>query len=276
MKSAYICPVCGEMLEEREKTYICANRHNFDKAAEGYVNLAPPRKDAERSGDAVESCKARRRFLETGAYEKLALAVCDRLSDNRIGQNGDLIVDAGCGEGYYARFVKAHFPQASLYGVDLAKSAVKMAAKAEKSKGESDRCRFAVAGIFALPFADESVAAVLSIFAPIADKENHRVLRKDGILVVACPGKRHLFGIKERLYDTPLENEEKMPDYEGFLLEEEKHVSYEMTLTGEQAADLFAMTPYYWRSAAEVRQKSAELGKTVTQADFLIKVYRKK
>ncbi len=274
MKTHYICPVCGETLDEAEKNYLCPNRHNFDKASEGYVNLAPPKKDADRSGDAVESCKARRRFLETGAYACLADALCDALDTCGIGKDA-LILDAGCGEGYYTRCVKKRFPGAFLYGVDLAKSAVRMAAKAEKNKAEAEKCHFAVAGIFDLPFAGESAEAVLSVFAPVADAENRRVLKKGGVLLVACPGKQHLYGLKERLYDTALENEEKTPEYEGFALTGETRVKSELHLTGEQAADLFAMTPYFWRSSEQVRQNSANLGETVTTADFLIKIYRK-
>lgn len=275
MKTYFTCPVCGKPLEQTEKSFVCADRHTFDTAAEGYVNLAPPRKDADRSGDAADSCKARRRFLETGAYEPLANALCEAFASFGTLSPGDLIVDAGCGEGYYARFVKNRFPQAEVYGLDLAKSAVKMAAKAEKNKDMSAKSHFAVAGIFDLPFADESTAAVLSVFAPVADQENRRVLKPGGLLAVACPGRQHLFGIKERLYETALENEEKTPLYEGFSLVAEKHVCYEMTLSGEQAADLFAMTPYFWRSTAEVREKSVNLGQTVTKADFLVKIYRK-
>lgn len=150
-----------------------------------------------------------------------------------------------------------------------------MAAKAEKNKAEAEKCHFAVAGIFDLPFAGESAEAILSVFAPVADAENRRVLKKGGVLLVACPGKQHLYGLKERLYDTALENEEKTPEYEGFALTGETRVKSELHLTGEQAADLFAMTPYFWRSSEQVRQNSANLGETVTTADFLIKIYRK-
>lgn len=275
MKTYYTCPVCGEMLEETEKNLFCTNHHNFDKAAEGYVNLAPPRAGADRSGDAAESCRARRRFLETGAYQRLADALCDALAAQEPGQEDALFIDAGCGEGYYARCIKARFPKAALYGVDLAKSAVKMASKAEKNKKDGEKCHFAVAGIFELPFADESASAVISVFAPVADKEKCRVLKKGGVLLVACPGKQHLYGLKERLYNTALENEEKAPDYDGFTLIGEQRVTYEMRLSGEQAADLFAMTPYFWRSSAEVREHSAKLGETVSMADFYIKIYRK-
>ena len=35
----YICPVCGNALEKREKQYICADSHSFDFLCLGYVNL---------------------------------------------------------------------------------------------------------------------------------------------------------------------------------------------------------------------------------------------
>ncbi len=53
MKTYFTCPVCGKPLEQTEKSFVCADRHTFDTAAEGYVNLSPPRKDADRSGDAA-------------------------------------------------------------------------------------------------------------------------------------------------------------------------------------------------------------------------------
>ena len=48
-----------------------------------------------------------------------------------------------------------------------------------------------------------------------------------------------------------------------------------MELTGEASSDLFAMTPYFWRSSKEVREKSTVLGKVITDADFIVKVYKK-
>ena len=78
------------------------------------------------------------------------------------------------------------------------------------------------------------------------------------------------------LYDTPTENEEKIPEYPGFILEESVEVQYEMQLTGSAAQDLFAMTPYFWRSSKEIREKSEKLENVTTMADFLVKVYIKK
>ena len=34
-----LCPVCGEILSRGEKEYRCKNRHSFDIARQGHVNL---------------------------------------------------------------------------------------------------------------------------------------------------------------------------------------------------------------------------------------------
>lgn len=183
------------------------------------------------------------------------------------------IIDAGCGEGYYSRCFKNTFPHFDIYGIDLAKQGVKMAAKYQKNSELKNN--YSVAGIFDMPFADNSASAVVSIFAPVADAESFRVLKNGGLLIVACPGKNHLYGLKEALYENPTQNEEKIPDYEGFSLIGTEALSYKMELEGESASDLFAMTPYFWRSSKDVREKSAELEHISTDADFIIKIYKK-
>lgn len=273
LNSRYICPVCSCILEECEKTYKCQNNHCFDVSAEGYINLASTKKgNTEISGDAADTCRARRRFLEAGHYKPLADKICSYLSEIDANKN-PLIVDAGCGEGYYSRQIKSAYPAFDIYGIDLAKQGIKMAAKYQKSLDL--KCHYSVAGIFDMPFESESADAIISVFAPVADRESYRVLCDGGLLIVACPGKNHLFGLKEALYETPTQNEEKIPDYEGFILEDTATVTYRLELDGEDASALFAMTPYFWRSSKDVREKSADLGKITTDADFIIKVYRK-
>lgn len=38
----WICPVCGKALRPDAGSYRCENRHCFDRAKSGYVNLLPP------------------------------------------------------------------------------------------------------------------------------------------------------------------------------------------------------------------------------------------
>ena len=49
----WICPVCGKALRPDAGSYRCENRHCFDRARSGYVNLLPPSPAAKRHGDAV-------------------------------------------------------------------------------------------------------------------------------------------------------------------------------------------------------------------------------
>lgn len=273
MKCKYICPVCGQGLLEGEKSFLCESGHCFDISAEGYVNLASAKKtNTEISGDAADTCRARRKFLEAGFYKPLADKICSYL-DELKSKDSPLVIDAGCGEGFYTRQMKSFCKDFDLYGIDLAKQGIKMAAKYQKN--QPDKIHYSVAGIFDMPFGDGSAEAVISVFAPVADAESYRVLKKGGLLIVACPGKNHLYGLKKALYESPTQNEEKIPEYPGFSLEDTAQITYKMELDGESASNLFAMTPYFWRSSKEVREHSAELGNITTDADFIVKVYRK-
>ncbi len=278
MYCRYVCPVCKEKLSEEEKSFLCINGHSFDKSAQGYVNLAAAKKqNTEDSGDAREACRARHAFLNTGLYFPLAKCVCGEIKKFAPLERTAFIIDAGCGEGYYSRCVKEEIPSADVYGADLAKYAVKTAAAFQKNNLPTGlHNHFSVGNIFDLPFEDGSADAVLSVFAPVADKEAKRVLKDGGILVVACPGKEHLLGLKKALYEKASENEEKIPDYDGFESADIVRIKYEMKIEKKTASDLFAMTPYYFKSSKEVKEKSENLGEITTFADFIVKVYKKK
>ena len=59
----FLCPVCGEKLTEHEKGALCPNRHSFDKAKSGYINLLPNNLPAGNHGDNKLMIKARHDFL---------------------------------------------------------------------------------------------------------------------------------------------------------------------------------------------------------------------
>ena len=66
------------------------------------------------------------------------------------------------------------------------------------------------------PVRDGWADLLLNIFSPFAGAEFRRMLRPGGHLVYAVPTARHLYGLKEVLYDHPYENEVKDTAYEGF------------------------------------------------------------
>ena len=100
----YICPVCGNALEKREKQYICANSHSFDIARQGYVNLLRTNRSKDkRHGDDKRMVAARTAFLDAGYYAPLRDAIAAAATEYTSGDAG--VLDAGCGEGYYTAHV---------------------------------------------------------------------------------------------------------------------------------------------------------------------------
>lgn len=269
MNKSYICPVCAGELAVCGKSHVCSLHHTFDIAKEGYVNLAVGK--SGDSGDSREMCLCRHRFLNSGYYAQFADGICDCIGEYLTSPG--TIIDAGCGEGYYLRRIKERFPESDLFGIDLAKEAIKLAAKSER--GRENPCHFSVCGIFSLPFSDEFADAVISVFAPVCESENARVLKKGGIMLVAGPGKTHLSGLKSAIYESPYENPEKHREYEGFIYVGSRNVKYETIIEKEHIYDLFTMTPYYWKTSKRDAEKLASLETLSTELDFVISVYRK-
>ena len=119
-------------------------------------------------------------------------------------------------------------------------------------------------------------ALALNIFAPMVESEMARILKKDGIMIYAVPGKNHLMGLKKLLYENVYENEEKHTEYGGFEFLERYSVKSEITVDGEMGINLFKMTPYVYRSPKEAQEILLKAEKLTVNAHFIIYVYRKK
>lgn len=267
-----ICPVCRTSLfaSEDGKSLLCKapKAHCFDFSSSGYINFALGKSGA---GDSREAVRARRDFLSLGKYEPVAVAMSDIL-EGHVGKR-PTVVDAGCGEGYYARALLSR--GALVLGFDISKDAVNMAAKAAKSM-QNDSF-FGVASVFELPLSDASADAVINVFAPCVESEYTRVLREGGVLAVAYAGPDHLLGLKRALYDTTYANESRADMPQGLELIEERRVRFSMRLESERdIQNLFEMTPYYWRTSPKDKEKLRALSELTTDVDIIIAVYRKK
>ncbi|MBO5305414.1 MAG: methyltransferase domain-containing protein [Clostridia bacterium] len=270
IKSALRCPICKAALDfgNDGKSLIChgdGKKHCYDFSSSGYINFAPPAQS--HSGDSKEAVRARTGFLNGGFYAPIRDAVKSAVKQYANG----LVIDAGCGEGYYSASLAE---SADVIGFDLSKFGVETAAK--RTKG-SDNAFFGVAGIYDMPLADGGADGVVSIFAPCATEEFRRVLKKDGVLIVACAGKNHLLGLKKAIYDTTYENTEREDMPSDMELIFENNVSYEMKIEeAETITDLFYMTPYYYRTGERDMEKLKALDHLITPVDVLVRVYRKK
>ena len=82
------------------------------------------------------------------------------------------------------------------------------------------------------------------------------MLRPGVHLVYAVPTARHLFDLKEILYDCPYENEVRQTEYDGFAFVKAVESTAVITLEGQSVQDLFAMTPYYWNTPRRRRSQA--------------------
>ncbi len=264
----YICPICQQSLALDNKSYRCEKNHSFDQAKEGYVNLLPVQhKHSKDPGDNKAMVNARRSFLDKGFYQPLA----DELQ-KLYQQYADLnqpVFDAGCGEGFYTQqYVN---PTNKVYGIDIAKNAIKIAAKKYKD------CNFSVGTLSQLPFTDHYFSWINSIYAPILEQEFTRVLAQNGYLVTVTPAKNHLIELKELIYLDAKQHDISKSPIEHLTLIEQKEVNYVMEFTqGKDITNLLAMTPFAFKTTEKLLE-DLEIRKDFScQADFLIRLYQKK
>ena len=267
--SALICPVCRAPLARVGGSVVCPARHSFDLSAKGTLNLAQATRG--QHGDDPGMVAARRRFLAAGYYAPLCDAIADAAKELF---SGGIILDAGCGEGYYTAAVARRLFGARLIALDLSPDAVRAVAAREEAR--AGQLFPLVAGVYRLPLADSSVSLVLSVFSPFAREEFLRVLTPDGCLLSVIPGRRHLYELKEVLYDEPYENEENDDAIEGFSFLGAKDVNAEIALkTPSEILDLFHMTPYSYRTPPAGKERLAALFTLTVGISFRLLLYRK-
>ena len=249
------CPVCKKQLTKEGSCYRCENRHSFDIAKEGYLNLNL--RNSKNTGDNPEMIKARKNFLEKGYYDFLKNEVNALLSED------DSLVDLACGEGYYTK----DFIAKDKVGIDLSKSGLKIASKYDKNT------LYILSSIFRCPLPDQSTDKVITIFAPIAKEEIKRILKKDGSFILVKPDERHLYELKQVLYDEPYLNEIEDIPIEGMHIERHIHVSDKAVLNNEDLKNLFMMTPYYNTTSPADKLKLEKIDELEVGFCFIIDIY---
>lgn len=271
--SSFICPVCAGELHSNGKSLFCLKNHNFDISKSGYTNLLLSQSTkAKHHGDDKLMVRSRQAFLNKGYYKPLLDRICEIVKPYAF--TGARILDAGCGECWYTANLYEYLVQnqitPEMFGVDISKDALAAGAKRNRN------IELAVAGVFNLPVSEDSCDMLLSLFAPFSLNEFRRVLKKGGILVKAFPLEKHLWSLKTAVYDKPYENETAETEAAGFKLIRKSEVRGRIRLDcSEDILNLFAMTPYYYKTSAEDQQKLKAVPAIDTETEFGIFVYRK-
>ena len=258
-----LCPLCAEVLNKTEHTFLCPNRHSFDIARQGYVNLLPvQQKRSLQPGDTKEQVQSRRSFLDGGFYAPIAHALCDLAKDCK-----GPILDVGCGEGYYSSRLQETMGT-ELIGLDISKEAVRFAA------GRYKNALWLCASAARLPVPDHSMGLVTSLFALTMPEEFRRVLRPDGAYIQVLAAEDHLMGLKSIIYpEVKHKEKDSVPEIPGFRLVESRALRFDFTVAGEQVQNLLSMTPHVYRISKEGAQRLRQTQTLTDTASCVLNLY---
>jgi len=276
-----VCSVCRSPLANQPRSVVCANGHSFDRAREGYINLLR----GKPAGDSKEMLLARRRFLSAGRYRAVSDAVNGMVAGHltwREGERGSaaVILDVGCGEGYYLRQLASALPTDDalaprLVGIDTSRDAIRLAARSGPTM-----CLLVADVHELIPLASGSVEVLINIFSPRNPDEFARVTASGGLLLIVIPQPGHLHllrslapllgiqeGKEERLlaeYGDAFEHLSTMP------------VEYDLVLSGDQVIDLITMSPTFRHIEPESLDALRDLGELSADVRVTVLVFRRR
>jgi 23S rRNA (guanine745-N1)-methyltransferase len=220
---------------------------------------------------------ARVDFLSKGYYEVLSYKINEVIFEclEKINSDKFNIMDLGCGEGYYLTNLKHYMEEknikANYYGLDVSKEAVKYASKKNKD------CTWAVGNNFKIPADDKSIDCLISVFSPIDIDECNRVLKDDGVFVRVLPRTNHLIQLRNIIYsEVHLNNKIYTASADENEYVRESNVTFDIKLNKEEILSLLKMTPHYWKSTAENKEKLDLYDFLTITIDMRIGVFQKK
>jgi 23S rRNA (guanine745-N1)-methyltransferase len=253
------CPVCGDGLALIGRTASCPQKHAFDLAKQGYLNLLPSASSGI-DGDSAEMVEAREQFLAGGFYEPIRQALVAAAAES----SGGLVVEVGAGTGYYLAGVVAAGAGRSGVALDVSRYAARRAAKVDPGRIGAVVCD----AWRELPVRDGTARLVVNVFAPRNASEMARILMPGGRLLVVTPNQGHLGELVEVLGMVRVDADKERRLVESlapqFARSGSEVVEIAMRLDHQAVERLVAMTPSARHTdKAEVAERIAVLADPV-------------
>jgi 23S rRNA (guanine745-N1)-methyltransferase len=269
------CPLDGGPLRLDGARLVCEAGHSFDIARQGYANLLPVQHKRSRNpGDSQAMVQARGAFLDGGAYQPVA----DRLSRLACGllpQHGPAVVlDAGCGEGYYLTQLQRRLGERGatgvrLLGIDISKPAIIAATRRSRT------ITWLVASNVRPPLQSQGVDLLLCAFGFPSYPAFRELLKPGGRLLLLDPGPDHLLELRQVLYpDVRRRPPPGLSEAEqaGFRLVEVESLRYQTpVLEAERLRQLLTMTPHLYRAGPEGRAAALALHGLAVTVDVVFR-----
>ena len=261
--SAFACPVCQENLTLVESSLKCGNRHSFDLAKFGYVNLAPQIKQSANYDK--ENFQNRQQILEAGFYQAILEGISGILTTN---PSAKTILDIG--EGFYSRKLQESHSDKTFYAFDISKDSVQIAAKSETNWAVN----WFVGDLARLPIKDASMNILLDIFSPANYGEFRRVLSQNGILIKVVPTENHLKEIRQMVQEQLTKKDYSNQDIkehfqEYFSIQSSQIASLTKSITAEQRQALLSMTPLLFH-VDQTKIDWSQLTEITIEAEILV------
>ena len=214
---------------------------------------------------------ARRAFLNSNGYLPLAEKVSELISTLLADKEQAQLLDLGCGEGYYTNLLANRLPEnVIINALDISKVAIRYAAKRNKN------INFCVASAYDIPLADNCLDALLRIYAPSSDSELQRLIKQGGYLVTVTPAPRHLFQLREKIYQQVNEHAQENLPPAGFTKIEQVNLAYPLQINEAQTLqDLIKMTPFFWKFNKQIMADLLAEKSWSIECDFNIEIYQK-
>ena len=271
-----ICPICESAMYIEDLRLICKNRHAFDIARQGYVNLLNQSINTNYNKQLFESRK--RLITNTAFFTNLHEKISEVILNGRFNSTIN-VLDAGCGEGSHLSqihhsLIESEANIKTAIGIDISKEGILEAAKYYQGQ------MWFVANLSNLPFKAHTFNIILNILSPANYREFARVLKPNGIVIKVVPQKNYLKEL--RLFSDGDDNHsfysnEKMVDlfHEQFTNVQKERLHYQMNLGKTNINELLKMTPLTWEWSKEKVERFKNTASHTITIDFDVLIGRK-
>lgn len=260
------CPICKGPLKVIDyKSLVCENRHTFDIAKQGYVNLLTKPVKSNYDQDLFNA--RQNIILTSGLFQPLHEILTKIINDFQ--KDEIVLLDAGCGEGSHLNRISENINSNRLtgMGLDIAKEGVQQAAR------KDENFLWLVGDLANLPFSNQSVHIILNILSPANYKEFTRVLQKDGLVIKVIPRNNYLQQLRNALgkqKKKKTNNEQMIKLFqENFQEVSTQKLTYQKKLQPIEQKNLVKMTPLSWNVDDE-QMNNIETPEITIDLDILI------
>lgn len=267
-----LCPHCRQPLMEVNFKLCCSNRHTFDIAKQGYINLAPQHHEEHYNKSLFEARHQVMHELDfyQGLHEQLVTWLDDYIIDRTEPQR---IIDLGTGEGtHLVKFIKKWALHQSnsieAIGLDLSKDGIATAAK------HYTGALWLVADLSKLPLIPDSVDGSLTILSPSNYTELKRVLKPGAWFIKVMPGENYLRELRQIILpadEVPHANSESVNKFMSVFRDVKQHHFFcEVPVNHSSAQMIAQMTPLFWHASPQQLEKVQALSKITVELQVLI------